>query len=173
MKRTPIVATATAAGVIAVLAFHTSPPKLAVGTLAPPSAGATGSESTSSPSPSPSPSPTPDSSPTSGKQSSPPPGGSTATGATRTVDGPQVYYDYGTLSVSVTVYGKHITKVGIASLNDTEDVRSEMIDDQAIPILEQEAVQAQSANIQSVSGASYTSAGFKESLQAALRSAGI
>ena len=41
-----------------------------------------------------------------------------------------------------------------------------VIDQQSIPILEQEALQAQSANIQGVSGASYTSAGFQQSLQA-------
>ena len=35
-------------------------------------------------------------------------------------------------------------------------------------MLEQQALQAQSANIQGVSGASYTSAGFQESLQSAL-----
>jgi uncharacterized protein with FMN-binding domain len=166
MKRTPIVATATAAGAIAVLAFHTSPPKLSAGTLTPPAAGSTGSGSTASPSPS------ADSSPTSGQHSSPATS-SSQPGGTRTVDGPQVNYDYGILSVSVTVSGKRITKVGIASLNDTADVRSEMIDQQAIPILEQEVMQAQSANIQSVSGASYTSAGFEQSLQAALRTLGI
>jgi uncharacterized protein with FMN-binding domain len=165
MKRTPIVVTATAAGAIAVLAFHTTPPTLSAGTLTPAAAGSTGSGSTSSPSPS--------SSSKSGQQSSSPAAGSATTGGTRTVDGPQVNYDYGILSVSVTVDGKRITKVGIASLNDTQDVRSEMIDQQAIPILEQEVMQAQSANIQSVSGASYTSAGFEQSLQAALRTLGI
>jgi uncharacterized protein with FMN-binding domain len=64
-------------------------------------------------------------------------------------------------------------KVGIASLNDGGNFRSQMIDQQSIPILEQEAMQAQSSHIQSVSGASYTSAGFQTSLQAALRSVGL
>ena len=40
-------------------------------------------------------------------------------------------------------------------------------------MLEQQALQAQSADIQGVSGASYTSAGFRTSLQAALRSLGF
>jgi uncharacterized protein with FMN-binding domain len=48
-----------------------------------------------------------------------------------------------------------------------------LIDQQFIPILEQEALQAQSANLQDVSGASYTSAGFTQSLQAALQQLGI
>ena len=42
-----------------------------------------------------------------------------------------------------------------------------------ITILEQEALRAQSANIQGVSGASYTSAGFAQSLQSALHSLGM
>jgi uncharacterized protein with FMN-binding domain len=75
--------------------------------------------------------------------------------------------------VSVTVTGKRITNVGIASLDDGGNFRSQSIDQQSIPTLEQEAVQAQSGNIQGVSGASYTSAGFEQSLQAALRKLGL
>jgi uncharacterized protein with FMN-binding domain len=77
------------------------------------------------------------------------------------------------LSVSVTATGKRITNVQIASIADGGNFRSESIDQQSIPILEQEALQAQSANIQSVSGASYTSAGFAQSLQSALTKLGI
>ena len=77
------------------------------------------------------------------------------------------------LSVTVTVSGARITKVGIASLDDGGNPRSQMIDQQAIPVLEQEALQAQSASIQGVSGASYTSAGFAQSLQAALHQLGV
>jgi ferredoxin-NADP reductase len=60
-----------------------------------------------------------------------------------------------------------------ASLDDGGNPRSQMIDQQAIPVLEQEALQAQSASIQGVSGASYTSAGFAQSLQAALHQLGV
>jgi uncharacterized protein with FMN-binding domain len=66
------------------------------------------------------------------------------------------------------VSGNKILNVGIASIDDGGNPRSESIDQQAIPILEQEVMQAQSANIQGVSGASYTSAGFTQSLQSAL-----
>jgi uncharacterized protein with FMN-binding domain len=79
-----------------------------------------------------------------------------------------VNYNYGILSVSVTVSGSKITDVKIASINDGGNFRSESIDQQSIPVLEQEALAAQSANIQAVSGASYTSAGFEQSLQSAL-----
>ncbi len=93
--------------------------------------------------------------------------------AARTVDGPAVNYNFGVLSVSVTVSRHKITKIGIASLDDGGMSRSQYIDQQAIPLLEQEAMQAQSANIQGVSGASYTSAGFQQSLQAALHTLGL
>jgi uncharacterized protein with FMN-binding domain len=91
----------------------------------------------------------------------------------RTATGPQVNYFYGVLSVSVTVDGTKITKVTIASLNDGGNGRSQMIDQQSIPMLEQQALAAQSYNIQGVSGASYTSAGFAKSLQGALSQLGL
>jgi uncharacterized protein with FMN-binding domain len=173
MRRAPIVATATAAGLAGVLAFHTSPQNVKIssadagnsqpGPASPsmtPSAPAASQSSkpASRPSPAPKPKPKPTSSPAT---------------TTRTVDGPTVNYSYGTLSVAVTVTGSKIVKVGIASLNDDGNARSQAIDQQAIPVLEREAVQAQSGNIQSVSGASYTSAGFRTSLQAALRTLGV
>jgi uncharacterized protein with FMN-binding domain len=162
MRRTPIVITATIAGLAGVLAFHTTPSRLSLGTPV---------------GPTPTPNPTvPGSGRSAGGSSSPPKPGSTASTqprGTRTVDGPVVGYGYGDLSVSVTVSGGKITRVGIASLDDDGVARSEAIDQQSIPILEQEATAAQSADIQGVSGASYTSAGFEHSLQAALRTLGF
>ena len=168
MRRTPIVITATFAGLAGVLAFHTTPAKLSLGTVpgasgsAQPSAAATPGRSQRGQS--------------TGGASSPPRSGATAKakpGATRTVVGPAVSYNFGVLSVSVTVSGNKITKVGIASLDDGGNQRSQFIDQQSIPILEQETLQAQSGNIQGVSGASYTSAGFQQSLQAALHTLGF
>jgi uncharacterized protein with FMN-binding domain len=161
MRRTPVVVTATVAGLAGVLAFHTSPSRLSLGTLPASSGGSPPAPHTTAP-------------PTAsqGGSSSPPKRGSTA-GATRTVDGPAVNYNFGVLSVSVTVKGTRIVKVGIASIDDGGMSRSQYIDQQAIPLLEQQAMQAQSANIQGVSGASYTSAGFQQSLQAALHTLGF
>lgn len=82
-------------------------------------------------------------------------------------------YNFGVLSVSVTVQGTKITKVSIASLSDGGNYRSQSIDQASIPLLEQQALQVQSANIQGVSGASYTSAGFQLSLQDALKTLGF
>ena len=92
---------------------------------------------------------------------------------TRTAPGAAVNYGYGVLSVSATVSGTKLTNAAIASINDGGNFRSESIDQQAVPILEQEALQAQSASIQGVSGASYTSAGFQQSLQSALSQLGF
>ena len=97
----------------------------------------------------------------------------TAPSGNRTVDGGLTNYGYGQLSVSVTIAGGKISNVGIAQINDGGLGRSVYIDQQAIPILEQEAMQAQSANIQGVSGATYTSEGFITSLQNALSQAGL
>ena len=73
----------------------------------------------------------------------------------------------------MTVSGTKLTDVAIASINDGGNFRSESIDQRAIPVLEQESLAAQSANIQAVSGASYTSAGFEQSLQSALDKLGM
>ena len=160
MRRTPIVITATAAGLIGVLEFHTRPASVSLGTI--PAAG-----STAAASPAASPATTAPSRRSTRSAAPSQPGG------TRTATGPQVNYNWGVLSVAVTVSGTRITKVGIATLDDGGNPRSQFIDQQSIPILEQEALQAQSANIQGVSGASYTSAGFTQSLQAALQQLGI
>ena len=161
MRRAPIVITATIVGLIGVLEFHSRP---AVSVVTIPAAGVGAATS-----------PAPTASPRSSARSAAPPrpGQSTQPAGTRTAVGPQVNYSWGVLSVSVTVSGTKITKVGIASLDDGGNPRSQFIDQQSIPMLEQQALQAQSANIQGVSGASYTSAGFTQSLQAALQQLGI
>jgi uncharacterized protein with FMN-binding domain len=84
-----------------------------------------------------------------------------------------VNYIYGVLSVQVTTSGSKITKVAIGSINDGGNYRSQSIDQMAIPQLEQQALSLQSAHIQGVSGASYTSAGFSQSLQSALSKLGL
>lgn len=168
MRRTPIVIVATAAGLIGVLEFHTRPAPVSIGTI--PAAGPAAS---ASPSASASPAARAPSRGRTGSPAPPRPSSSAHPGATRTATGPAVNYNYGVLSVTVTVSGTKITNVGIASLDDGGNFRSQMIDQQSIPMLEQEALQAQSSNIQGVSGASYTSAGFTQSLQAALHQLGL
>jgi uncharacterized protein with FMN-binding domain len=166
VRRAPIVIAATVVGLIGVLEFHTKPSAVSIGTIPAAGAAATSPAATASPRGS-SQSAAPSRPGSTGRASATP-----ATG-TRTAVGPQVNYSWGVLSVSVTVSGTKITKVGIASLDDSGNPRSQFIDQQSIPILEQQALQAQSANIQGVSGASYTSSGFQQSLQGALQRLGV
>jgi len=200
MKRSPIVAVGTVVGLASVLSFHTSPVKL---TLSPttgptttlPATTTTTKKSTTTTSPvttttakttttttkSSGSSPTTTVKPTTTTTAAPTttttvkPTTTTTAAATgvRTVTGPLVNYYYGELSVKVTANGKKITAVTIASISDGGNPRSIQIDQYSIPILEPEAIAAQSYNIQSVSGASYTSAGFAMSLQYALKKLGI
>ena len=169
MKRAPIVITATVAGLAGVLAFHTTPAKLSLGAL-PTADGGRPASSAGQAAPSGHRS-------ASGRPAARPAksaGRAAGTsGGTRSAVGSGVDYSYGVMSVKVTASGTKILDVGIASIDDGGNPRSESIDQQAIPILEQEAMQAQSANIQGVSGASYTSAGFTQSLQSALHSLGL
>jgi uncharacterized protein with FMN-binding domain len=91
----------------------------------------------------------------------------------RSATGESVNYVYGVLSVQVTASGSKISRVTIGTINDGGNYRSQSIDQMAIPQLEQQALSVQSANIQGVSGASYTSAGFRQSLQSALSKLGL
>jgi uncharacterized protein with FMN-binding domain len=91
---------------------------------------------------------------------------------TRTALGKSVYVNFGYVQVKVIAKGKSIVDVKtIKSPNGAQ--YSVMIAQQSIPVLRQQALVAQSAKIQGVSGASYTSYGFQQSLQSALTKLGI
>jgi uncharacterized protein with FMN-binding domain len=79
---------------------------------------------------------------------------------------------YGPMQVRITVSGKKITNVTVVQQTNGGGPSSS-IDAMAIPQLNQETLTAQSANINAVSGASYTSAGYKQSLQSAIDQAGL
>jgi uncharacterized protein with FMN-binding domain len=79
---------------------------------------------------------------------------------------------FGTVQVRVTVQGNQITAVDPLQM-PFDHARSLYISQQAEPYLRQEALQAQSASIQIVSGATYTSDSYAQSLQSALDKAGI
>ena len=79
---------------------------------------------------------------------------------------------YGPVQVQITVVNNVIT--GATALTyPTGSFRDQQINQQAIPYLIQETLAAQSANIQGVGGASYTSQGWVNSLQSALAKAGL
>lgn len=77
---------------------------------------------------------------------------------------------YGVVQVKVTMAGSRITDVTPMSL--PQGGRSGDISQSAAPQLRTEALSAQSAHIDTVSGASYTSAGYAMSLQSALDRSG-
>lgn len=98
-------------------------------------------------------------------------GSGTASGSDGTFTGDAVQTRYGPVQVQVTISGGTITDVQAVQLTD-HDGRSVAISQQAAPVLRQEALQAQSAAIQAVTGATYTSEGYTTSLQSALDRAG-
>lgn len=77
---------------------------------------------------------------------------------------------YGNVEVSATVSGGKITDVKFLQSPDTHST-SVIINQQAMPYLKQEAIQAQSANVQIISGATFTSQAFVQSLSSALSQA--
>ena len=87
-----------------------------------------------------------------------------------TYTGPSVDAYYGMVQAQATVQNGKITDVQF--LNYPHDRRtSQMINSQAMPWLQQEVIQAQSAQINLISGATLTSEAFASSLQSALNSA--
>jgi uncharacterized protein with FMN-binding domain len=96
--------------------------------------------------------------------------GSTATGATRTITGSSVNTRYGPVQVQLTIRGSRITSAAAIEY-PTSNGRDREINSYAVPQLNAEVVAAQSAGIDTVSGATYTSDGYLKSLQSALDAA--
>jgi len=96
----------------------------------------------------------------------------TSSGVSGTFTGGTFQNRFGPVQVQITVENGKITSAK-ALQYPNGDFRSASISQQAIPYLVQETLQAQSANIQGVGGASYTSYGWYQSLQSALAKAGM
>ena len=88
----------------------------------------------------------------------------------RSYAGPVEQTRYGPVQVRVTVRAGRLVAVTELQLPQNEP-RSTEISGWSAPLLRQEALQAQSASIDAVSGATYTSDGYRASLSAALASA--
>ena len=86
------------------------------------------------------------------------------------VNGTSVDTRYGPVQVQITVRSGRIVSATAIDYPQSSG-RDQEINSVAIPILQQETVTAQSAKIDTVSGATYTSEGYLGSLQAALDSA--
>ncbi len=98
--------------------------------------------------------------------------GSGSSGSTRatTVDGSVVQTRWGPVQVRISVSGGKITNVTMLQVPDSNR-RDQMINDYAVPVLVSATLAAQSANVDTVSGATVTSDGYRESLQAAIDAA--
>ncbi|HKH09410.1 MAG TPA: FMN-binding protein [Agromyces sp.] len=96
----------------------------------------------------------------------------TAPSTDGTYAGTTVSTRFGDVQVQVTISGGAISDVTALQLTD-HDGRSVAISNQAEPILRDEVLQAQSASVSMVGGATYTSAAYLQSLQAALDEAGF
>ena len=156
MKRAPIVLTSTALGLVGVLTYHTAQPS-SPGLTAGASSATTSTHTTTQT--------TTQSTTTQARTSTTPT--TTTRPATRSAVGEDVAFQYGDIQVKVTETGHRITGVTLSRLSEP-DPRSQSIDAVALPQLAQQAVSAQSAKIDGVSGASYTSQAYAQSLQSAL-----
>ena len=90
-----------------------------------------------------------------------------ATGPTRRASGALIGYGYGELSVAITVHGTQITDVSVPVLRTAEPY-SQQLAAQVLPMLKSEVLAAHSAQINTVSGATYTSQAYAASIQSAL-----
>jgi uncharacterized protein with FMN-binding domain len=95
-----------------------------------------------------------------------------ASGSSGTYTGTTAQTRWGPVQVAITVAGGKITKVSVPVYPDNNG-RDQAINAQALPILIQETIQAQNAQIDMVSGATVTSDGYLQSLQSALDKAGL
>lgn len=94
-----------------------------------------------------------------------------ATAKAHVYRGATVSTNWGPIQVAITVKSKKITKVTVT--DPTHTARSVVLDGRALPILIQETLSAQSARINSVSGATTISQAYINSLQSAVAKAGL
>ncbi|MFK0283536.1 FMN-binding protein [Streptomyces sp. NPDC090499] len=158
LRRVLLASAATVSGIVMLLALkpHTAPTVVTDSAAPAPSASASAS---------------PGATGDSGKSGKSGKSGSSSSG-TRTVTGDTVQTRWGPVQVKVTIKSGRITDV-TAVQYPTDNPRDQEINQYALPQLRSEALAAQSASIDTVSGATYTSQGYQQSLQSALDSAGL
>jgi uncharacterized protein with FMN-binding domain len=144
MRRVILAVTGTIAGLVALLGFRSHVPSAAPAATAGGSGTSTGTSTG-----------------TAGTPASPLPAGA------RSVDGNVANTVYGPVQVQVVVQDQKIT--GVKILEQPSSTANDLqIGQFAFPKLISETLAAQSAHVDAVSGASYTSAGYIQSLQSAL-----
>ena len=163
MRRVILAIVGTLAGLVVLLSFKTHSTSAAA---TPPAAISGTSGQASAPAASPSASSSSSSSPSASKSPS------SIAGAAKTVTGTAADTIYGPVQVQITVKNGKVTAAQAVQYPQ-DSARDQEINSYAIPVLNQEAVSASSAQIDAVSGATYTSGGYVTSLQSALDKAGV
>jgi uncharacterized protein with FMN-binding domain len=169
---TPSAATSTTAAVPTQSATKTAKPTKSATTVPTVSATPVQTQSTSpAPTPTSTPSPTntqtPTPTPTPTKTATPTP---TVKSTSGIFTGPVVNVNYGNVQVEITVSNGKITD---ARALQAPSGRNDRYTNYALPLLKQQTLAAQSTNIQGASGASYTTYGWRKSLQGAMAKAGL
>lgn len=100
-------------------------------------------------------------------RTTPSPSATTPSSSTKTYTGDQVMTRWGPMQVEITVSGGKITAAQAVQY-PSGNGRDAEINSYALPVLNQEVVNRQSAQIDTVSGATVTSDGYLQSLQSAL-----
>jgi uncharacterized protein with FMN-binding domain len=144
----------TIAGLAAIAGYRVSPHSLGVVAAVPPT-----------PSPSPPSTPAPDA-----PSASPSPSPSPVAAVGGSFTGSDFPNRFGDVVVRVVVTNGHITDVQSVQL-PSDRARSAYISQVAGPMLRSEVLQAQSANIDIISGATYTSQSYAQSVESALQQA--
>jgi uncharacterized protein with FMN-binding domain len=177
MRRSAAAVALTVIGLWVILSFKTSPRSQPTAVNGTPGSGASASSGSTAPSrpagsgagaaagpPGPGTSTTPPGTAGPGTSTTPP---GTAGSGQRTVTGNVFTNHYGPVQVAVVLDGTQIVNVEALQM-PTDRARSADISSQAAPLLDQEAVAAQSAHIDTIGGATYTSGSYAQSLQSAL-----
>jgi uncharacterized protein with FMN-binding domain len=166
MRRAVIVTGITIVGVASILNYKIAPLRLGAVAAVPP----TPSAGNIAPSPSASPLATPDAPPSPLATPSPSPTPSAPTAINGTFTGSDVANRFGDVVVRVVISNGHISDVQAVTL-PTDRAESAYISQVVGPMLRSEALQAQNANIDIISGATYTSQSYAQSLESALQQA--
>ncbi len=103
--------------------------------------------------------------------SAPPATTTTLSDTAQVIDGPAANTPFGPYQVEVTIDGGRI--VNVVFIRTPRDMQSMAIQRYALPKLTQQTIENQSGEVDFISGATYTSYAYQQSLQAALDAAGF
>lgn len=165
--RAAVTLAATAIGVVLLFSFRT-PPAASIATITPPGVASSSPTATSTATPSGAP-PAGGSSPapTSTATATPTPKPSASGLKSGSFTGQTSSNPYGNVQVQVVISGGKITDVKTIQYPDGHQ-QSVFINSQALPLLREEVLKAQSGQINIIGGATFTSEGYAQSVQSAL-----